>query len=75
MRQKAKIQACKNKVAKKDRPMVKNTTTLGPSKEDEEILALSDPKIETEAEEWSKSPNKKSSSELGVKNIDHIQKF
>ena len=75
LRQKAEIQARKNKVAKEDGPTVKATTTLGPSEEDEEIPAPSDQEMETEAEEWSKSPGKESSPELGVEDMDHTQKF
>ena len=55
--------------------MIKTTITLGPSKENEKILALSDQKMKTKAEEWSKNLDKKSSPKLGVENIDHTQKF
>jgi hypothetical protein len=74
-RQKAEIQARKNKVANEAGSTVKATTTLGPSEEDEEIPAPSDQEMEIEAEEWSKSPSKESSPELGVEDMDHTPKF
>ena len=50
-RQKAEIQARKNKATKRARPEVKATSALGPNKEDEEIHAISDQEMDTKAEE------------------------
>ena len=55
--------------------MVKATTILRPSKEDEEIFASSDQEMKTKAEEWSKNLGKENFLELDVKNMDHTQKF
>lgn len=74
-RQKAEVQARKNKAAKEARPERKVTSTLGPSEEDEEILATSDQEMDTEAEEWAKGPSEERSLELDLEGIDHTQKF
>lgn len=72
---KTEIQACKNKFAIENGSTIKAITTLGSSKENKKIPALSNKKIETEAKEWLKNLGKKSFSELSVEDIDHTQKF
>lgn len=74
-RQKAEVQAHKNKAAKRARPEVKATSALGPSEEDEEILATSDQEMDTEAKEWAKGPGEESSFELEFEGIDHTKKY
>ena len=48
---------------------------LGPNKENEEILTISDQKMDTKTEEWAKGPGKNSFLKPKVEGINYTQRF